>query len=228
MRVVIAPDSFKECLRASEVADALCAGWLEGMPDAEVIAFPMADGGEGTVDGELLVTHLAVCNSTALFCCKGESWFALDEIAASLEKTVVIGGFHGVEGKRNFLHVGMGMEEVIEILAAAGIAKESLSEQIHGKLRNPESWHQYRLGSGDLLVEFASGDAGVPNVRQMVISGNKPASGANAAEEFWIESEVIDLHKPLKEGWYWAFSQRYAWNPSEDPDPRIRGAGQRR
>ena len=50
MRVVIAPDSFKECLRASEVAEALRAGWLEGMPDAEVIAFPMADGGEGTVD----------------------------------------------------------------------------------------------------------------------------------------------------------------------------------
>ncbi|MBL7648995.1 MAG: glycerate kinase [Candidatus Hydrogenedentes bacterium] len=50
MRVVVAPDSFKECLRASEVADAVCAGWLEGMPDAEVIAFPMADGGEGTVE----------------------------------------------------------------------------------------------------------------------------------------------------------------------------------
>ena len=56
MRVVIAPDSFKECLRASEVADALCAGWLEGMPDAEVIAFPMADGGEGTVDAVVRAT----------------------------------------------------------------------------------------------------------------------------------------------------------------------------
>jgi glycerate kinase len=56
MRVVIAPDSFKECLRASEVAEALCAGWLEGMPDAEVIAFPMADGGEGTVDAVVRAT----------------------------------------------------------------------------------------------------------------------------------------------------------------------------
>ena len=56
MRVVIAPDSFKECLCASEVAEALCAGWLEGMPDAEVIAFPMADGGEGTVDAVVRAT----------------------------------------------------------------------------------------------------------------------------------------------------------------------------
>lgn len=54
MRVVIAPDSFKECLQASEVAEALRVGWLEGMPDAEVIAFPMADGGEGTVDAVVL------------------------------------------------------------------------------------------------------------------------------------------------------------------------------
>ena len=56
MRVVVAPDSFKECLSASEVAEALCAGWLEGMPDAEVIAFPMADGGEGTVDAVVRAT----------------------------------------------------------------------------------------------------------------------------------------------------------------------------
>lgn len=50
MRVVIAPDSFKECLSASEVAEALRLGWLDIMPDADVIDYPMADGGEGTVD----------------------------------------------------------------------------------------------------------------------------------------------------------------------------------
>ncbi len=50
MRVVIAPDSFKECLRADEVAEAIEAGWLAGMPGTETQCFPMADGGEGTVD----------------------------------------------------------------------------------------------------------------------------------------------------------------------------------
>jgi glycerate kinase len=50
MRVVIAPDSFKECLRADEVAEAMAAGWKAGMPGAETHCFPMADGGEGTVD----------------------------------------------------------------------------------------------------------------------------------------------------------------------------------
>lgn len=50
MRVVVAPDSYKECLRASEVAEAIRGGWLEGMPGAEVVCLPVADGGEGTVE----------------------------------------------------------------------------------------------------------------------------------------------------------------------------------
>lgn len=50
MRVVVAPDSFKECLSATAVAEAIGAGWLEGMPGAEITCFPMADGGEGTVE----------------------------------------------------------------------------------------------------------------------------------------------------------------------------------
>ncbi len=56
MRVVIAPDSFKECLRADEVAEAIEAGWLAGMPGATTQCFPMADGGEGTVDAVVRAT----------------------------------------------------------------------------------------------------------------------------------------------------------------------------
>ena len=50
MHVVIAPDSFKECLCARDVAEAIRAGWLDGMPGATVTCLPIADGGEGTVD----------------------------------------------------------------------------------------------------------------------------------------------------------------------------------
>lgn len=48
MRVLIAPDSFKECLTAEAVADAIAAGWLRGAPHDEVVKIPLADGGEGT------------------------------------------------------------------------------------------------------------------------------------------------------------------------------------
>ena len=53
MRVVFAPDSFKECLTAGEVAAAMARGWLAVDPQAECICVPMADGGEGTLDALL-------------------------------------------------------------------------------------------------------------------------------------------------------------------------------
>ncbi|MBD9416457.1 glycerate kinase [Pseudomonas sp. PDM16] len=56
MKVVIAPDSFKESLSAPEVASAIARGWLQVFPEAEVLQRPMADGGEGTVDAVLAAT----------------------------------------------------------------------------------------------------------------------------------------------------------------------------
>jgi glycerate kinase len=48
--VVLAPDSFKGSIRAAAACDALAAGWRDVEPDARVLARPMADGGEGTLD----------------------------------------------------------------------------------------------------------------------------------------------------------------------------------
>lgn len=53
MKIVIAPDSFKESLSAPEVAVAIARGWQQVFPDAECLLRPMADGGEGTVDALL-------------------------------------------------------------------------------------------------------------------------------------------------------------------------------
>lgn len=50
MRIVIAPDSFKESLSAREAAEAIAAGWQSARSDDEVLLVPIADGGEGTVD----------------------------------------------------------------------------------------------------------------------------------------------------------------------------------
>ena len=49
MKIVIAPDSFKESLTALQVADAIEAGMRDVWPDASYVKVPMADGGEGTV-----------------------------------------------------------------------------------------------------------------------------------------------------------------------------------
>jgi len=49
MRILICPDSFKECLPAREVAEHIASGILKVMPGAAIKIVPMADGGEGTV-----------------------------------------------------------------------------------------------------------------------------------------------------------------------------------
>lgn len=50
MRILIASDKFKGSATGAEVADALALGIREVIPDAEIEAVPVADGGEGTVD----------------------------------------------------------------------------------------------------------------------------------------------------------------------------------
>lgn len=49
MRIVICPDSFKECLSAIQVSNAISQGIKRIFPEANLISIPMADGGEGTV-----------------------------------------------------------------------------------------------------------------------------------------------------------------------------------
>lgn len=49
MKIVIAPDSFKESLTASQAAAAMEEGFSRIFPDAHYRLLPIADGGEGTV-----------------------------------------------------------------------------------------------------------------------------------------------------------------------------------
>ncbi|UUN86075.1 glycerate kinase [Pseudomonas extremorientalis] len=53
MKIIIAPDSFKDSLSAEGVAQAIAEGLAQVWPDAELVQCPMADGGEGTVDAVL-------------------------------------------------------------------------------------------------------------------------------------------------------------------------------
>jgi glycerate kinase len=74
MKIVIAPDSFKDSLSAQGVADAIARGLAEVWPDAQLIRCPMADGGEGTV-------------AAVLAACGGERNLA--EVCGPLCETVI-------------------------------------------------------------------------------------------------------------------------------------------
>ena len=50
MRILIAPDKFKNSLSAREVADSIAIGLRDILPDATIEIVPVADGGEGTAE----------------------------------------------------------------------------------------------------------------------------------------------------------------------------------
>ena len=93
MKIVIAPDSFKESLTALEVANAIETGFKQIYPDAEYVKVPMADGGEGSVqslvdatDGEFVkvqVTAPLGNQITGFLGISGDQQTAFIEMAAA-------------------------------------------------------------------------------------------------------------------------------------------------
>lgn len=96
MKIVIAPDSYKESLTAMEVATAIEKGFKEILPNADYIKLPMADGGEGTVQSLVDAT--------------GGSIETVDVTGPMGEQVT---GFYGL--------LGDGSTAVIEMAAASGI-----------------------------------------------------------------------------------------------------------
>ncbi|RFU66318.1 glycerate kinase [Peribacillus saganii] len=96
MKVVLAPDSFKESMTALEVCEAFDRGFRKVFPEAEIVKVPMADGGEGTVQS------LVDATGGKIFACT---------VTGPLGKPVE--AFFGM--------LGGGKSAVIEMAAASGL-----------------------------------------------------------------------------------------------------------
>ncbi|PML77577.1 glycerate kinase [Enterovibrio norvegicus] len=96
MKIVIAPDSYKESLSAMDVATAIETGFKHIMPDAHIVKLPMADGGEGTVQSMIDATGGRLVDVTVT-----------GPLGAPVE------GFFGL--------LGDGETAVIEMAAASGL-----------------------------------------------------------------------------------------------------------
>ncbi len=57
MKIVIAPDSYKESLSALQAGKEIESGFLEIFPHAKTLIIPIADGGEGTVEALVGATN---------------------------------------------------------------------------------------------------------------------------------------------------------------------------
>jgi glycerate 2-kinase len=104
MRIVIAPDSFKECLTAASVAEAISEGIRRVFPEAEIIRIPIADGGEGTVKALVSATQRRIIPTRSV-----------DALNRPIQS------FYGV--------LGDGETAVIEMAAASGLEKLAPEER---------------------------------------------------------------------------------------------------
>lgn len=104
MKIVIAPDSFKESMTALEAASAIEEGFKAVLPESDYVKIPMADGGEGTVQS------------------------IIDATGGSLKKLTVTGplgeqleGFYGLSGDKKIA--------VIEMAASSGLDKVAMDKR---------------------------------------------------------------------------------------------------
>jgi glycerate kinase len=56
VKIIVAPNSFKGSLSATQAAIAIARGVCEAFPEAEIVEIPIADGGDGTVEA-LVAAH---------------------------------------------------------------------------------------------------------------------------------------------------------------------------
>jgi glycerate kinase len=127
MKFVIAPDSYKGCLKSVEVCRYLAAGIKQICPQAEIVTAPMADGGEGSVEAVVLST-------------KGE--FRKYQVNGPLGKAVETS--YGIAGKKNNTKTDSNSKTAIMEMASASGIELVTAEQL-----NP--FKTSTFGTGQLL-----------------------------------------------------------------------------
>lgn len=128
MKIVIAPDSFKESLTALEVARAIQQGFARVFPEAEYQLVPMADGGEGSVQSLVDATHgsLQKISVIAPLANEVEGFFGLsgDQKTAFIEMAAA-SGLHLVpmEQRNPLVTTSYGTGQLIKAALDLGVEK---------------------------------------------------------------------------------------------------------
>ncbi|MEK3732967.1 glycerate kinase [Paenibacillus sp. FSL M8-0334] len=178
MKIVIAPDSFKESLSALEAAEAIEKGFRSVFPDADYYKMPMADGGEGTVRSlvdatggtimERVVTGPLGEPAQAFFGITGDGRTAIIEMAAA-------SGLHLVPAERRnpLLTSTRGTGELIRFALEEGV--EHMIIGIGGSATNDGGAGMVQALGGRLLDrsgrEIGPGGGALSDLHEVDMSG---------------------------------------------------------
>ncbi len=144
MKVVIAPDSFKESLSAVEAARAIAAGVLAAAGDVQVDLCPMSDGGEGMVEALVAATSGQLLTADVYDPLGGEirARFGVlgGDVGGLLPGEI---GLQAIESDSADAPVAPGQTAVVEMAAASGLML------VPPQLRDPLRTTTY--GTGQLI-----------------------------------------------------------------------------
>ncbi|QQZ08424.1 glycerate kinase [Heyndrickxia vini] len=204
MKIVIAPDSFKESLTALEAANAIEEGFSAVIPDAEYIKLPMADGGEGTVQSLVDATEGKIIEKTVTgpLGLPVQGFFGLlgDGKTAVIEMAAASGLHHVPLDKRNpLLTTTYGTGELILRALDYGVKKiiiglggsatndggTGMAQALGAKLLNNQK-EQISFGGGALsdlkTIDISQMDPRLSNIQFIVACDvDNPLTGANGA-----------------------------------------------
>src|SRR6266571_2406182 len=127
MKVVVAPNSFKGSLSATQAARAIGLGVLQALPDAQIVEVPVADGGDGTAEALVTAHHGTL------------QWV---NVEGPLGDTV-----HASYGQIDGGRVDPGWRE-IEVLVACDVTNPLLGPQGASHVYGPQK------GADDAMVEL--------------------------------------------------------------------------
>ncbi len=185
MKIVIAPDSYKESLSALDVATAIESGFREIFPTAEYVKLPVADGGEGTVEAMVAATRGRIVSVTV----KGPLGEQVD-------------GFYGLSGDEKSAFIEMAAVSGLELVPPAQRDPLVTTSWGTGELIR----HALDAGVKHIIIGIggsATNDGGAGMVQalgaKLLDNEDQQIGPGGAALETLIKIDIRELDKRLAE-----------------------------
>ena len=181
MKFVIAPDSFKNCPRASAVCFHLAAGTRSSAPAAELLPLPLADGGEGTTEAvaEAAAEELHTAAVTGPFGEPVKAPFAVLPDGAAVLEMAAASGLEVADGRLDPLRATtFGTGELFRYLLDLGVRDFVIgiggSATVDGGAGMLQALGGKLLDRSGRRIPSGAGGGRLPEVARLDLSGLDP------------------------------------------------------